>query len=235
MDLSEEVFYILIFLAVAFNLLFVALVVAYLRLVKRHLTLETKLKEYTLETDKVMARAQKEAQGIITDAHHKASSIISQTQDFTGKYESKMGEEFAKAQEAYKAQYGKAIGDIQKESIQMIQNISKEVDNQFAENRSNMTKAMEEEFESLRGAIDSSIKSLMDELSKAVEEERVKARDEFEAQKANKLAHLNEEIESSVKGIVKDVLNSVITLRDQNKIVMESLEKAKKEGKLDEN
>ena len=233
MDLSQESFYIVVFIAVAFNLLFVVLVVAYIRLVKKHLELQRKFEQYSTETDKVLAKAQKEAEGIITQAHNKASSIISETTEFSKHYEKQMAGEITAAESTYKKQYEKALKQVQEESIKMIQNISNEVNSQFASNREEFKKEMIDELAKVKKIVEASLSSLMQDLSQAIDYERSRARDEFQAQRNAKLVQLDKQVTQSVSKIVKEVLDSGITIRDQDKLVKEALDQAKKEGRFE--
>ena len=200
------------------------------KLSKKEIAEEKKLDD---KTSKILEKAQSEYAQVIAEANKKAREILKSAvtvKKGSDKKLEKALEEFEKSQEEAITQAAKQVlnrykikmDEVSSKDINTIGNISKDIEKYTSAQVQDYKNIIEEETFASQKA-----------LGKKIDEEYKQTENELNDYKRNKLKAIDENIYRIVQETVKLTLEMSLTAKDGEDLVIEALEKAKQEGKLD--
>lgn len=202
------------------SLLLLSIGVMYtMRLYKQEKELKSKEKELHASGEKILEQATQQAQGILKHALNKAEELVDKTDVFHENLEHKLTNTLKEKSMNVTKTFDTTVADMKKEYLQ-------EINDTFAglekEGKKNM-----EEFQVLLKKEGLSHKTFFDQ---KLEQEFESAKAEIEGYKKLKMEEAEKLINSSVNKLAIEVLGKAIPAKDQERLVIEALEKAKKDG-----
>lgn len=180
----------------------------------------------------IESEAHKKASHILQEARSKAIKII---EDTNVSYEllKKTFEQQLKAASYHSSQkfegisdeflkvYQKTLTDLKDNNIKIISNISKDIENSTRLELEDFKETLKKETLDSQKIVEGKI-----------EQGYQMAEKELEDYKAERLKKIEDEIYNIIQNVSKEVLGKTLSLQEHEQLVIEALEKAKKEGKL---
>jgi len=232
MTLEPIVFFDLVIATVVLAATLGVLVVSYVKTLEKFKILqETRLTWQKKESD-IESEAHKKAVLILQEARSKATKIISEasaSQDLLKKtFEEQLkaasldqAKKLETISEDFLKAYQTTLADLKGNNIKTVSNISKDIEDS--------TKSELEDFkEILRKETFASQKIVEGK----IEEDYKIVEKELETYKAERLKKIEEEIYNIIQNVSKEVLGKTLSLQEHEQLVIDALEKAKKEGAL---
>ena len=218
-------FYAILVTAISLGLLLVGVVVSYLSLVKKYTAAKESEKKLREDLEKRISQRIDEAniqsQKIIEAANLKAQQVVSDAQ-LRSKTQTDAIEKYA--QEILERQIGEyktMIASIQDKTIKAIQNIPEDIKSTSKSQIESITNSMKSEIDQAEKEIKLNLESLVKNAEVEVNEYK-KAR----------MDQIDTSIIEIVHILAKKIFGKSVALKDQEKLILESLEKAKKQGML---
>jgi F0F1-type ATP synthase membrane subunit b/b' len=176
-------------------------------------------KDLHKSAEKILEQATQQAQGILKHALNKAEELVDKTDVFHENLEHKLTNTLKEKSTDVAKTFDTTAQDLKKEYLDEINTTFKTLEK---EGKKNM-----EEFQLLLKQQGLSHKSFFDE---KLEEEFEAAKAEIDGYKKKKMAEIEKLMNASVDKLAKQVLGKAIPAADQERLVLEALEKAKNEG-----
>ncbi len=215
--LDQVIIYIFIFVFASLVLFFVALVIAYVKLINRYLDLKQG-KDKGLDPQELIAKANLRSQKILQNASLKAQEIIAESERFLEREDSNLSLKLDKINEIYVKRYSEALQIIQEETLKILQNIPNDL-------KVFLISAVDD----FRATLTKDAVKAQDQITKSLQESLVAAQHELEKYKEARKRQVDEEILNLVVEVTKRVLGKEISLDEHEKLVLKSLEEAKRE------
>jgi len=219
MQVSDPiVLYILILVFVSLVLLLIGVILLYLKLVKT-------FDDYRRGRDKdvdpatLIAQAQIKSQKILEEAHRKAAEMLANAQAFLQKDENNLVTEIEKANKASEKIFQQSLEEIQKHSIQMVQNIPQDIKITLISTLDNFRISLTQE-----------VTKAQQEANNAIKQAYARALEEVESYKEERMKQVDSSILSIVKDVTEKVLSKEISLEEHEKLVLRALEEARKQN-----
>lgn len=198
--------------------------------------LHKKMKHSKLTEEKrwreIEAKAQKDYQEILETANKKAEEIIQNSTRISFDISSSLRQTIDKALLDHKSsldttsltltnKYAGELEEINKHNLELLTNVYKDIEIDAKAKFESYQKVLQEQtFEAERQA------------KVRIEEEYVSLEKELAVARERKIAELNDKVESLVKAISKDVVGKSLDPTTVSSLIIDSLEKAKKEGAI---
>jgi hypothetical protein len=204
------------FLTLAGSLFTITFVVYYMaRLHKKEKEFEERITKKDTEYHKIVDDALSKERKILTDATDEADKIITDT-----KYIS------SASKESLDNALKKLVTDIEKES----DSSGKDIMNSYQSSLKEITSSSLQNFNKISKELEADLQKQIKEFNDA---QLGSVKKELEAYKASQLKLTEEMVAKVVSQVSQDVLNKTISTDDHQKLVIESFEKAKKQGLFD--
>ena len=220
---SDILLYGLVLISIALGLFVLALVVSYLRIVRRYSQLKeekSKLEaEAKLKAEKKLEEASKVSEQIIQEARIKASEIIKKTETFSRETKDAMIAELGKVSTEYIGSYKQALNEAKTETVSVLAGVSKDL----------KSKALSE-VETFKGSLQAEIKSSQEALRQAVNAGYQKIEGEIDKYRKVRLQQVDVAIFEILREVSQRVIGKALTLEEHEELVIKSLEEAKKEN-----
>jgi hypothetical protein len=201
-------------------------------LIKSHRQIQRLREEEKAKWQELEVRAQREYQEIIQNANKKAQEIMLQSiqikKDATNNFQSSLDSIVQNQKDVLSntslevtGKYKELIERANQQNIDILTNIYKDIEKQAKNSYSRYVNLLEHQtFEAEKIA------------ETRMKEEYEKLEIELKQQKELKLQELNEKIFKIIQKVSKEVIGRSITPADHDTLIIEALEKAKKEGSL---
>ncbi len=222
LNLDTTTLYILMLLVSALGLLLLSMVVMYVRLIKKHTDLlsdftSTKRKEKELQ-DKLHFEAQVKAQEIIEVARKQAQKLLEDATTFSEADEKSLDVLIEQTKKQYADKYSQLLASFEKKSDQAFVHLSDDVKQYIIKEMDHFQELLGQELKNFH----------------SVAQERfvgayTKMEQEIDLIKEQRLRRLDERILTIVEGISQDVLGKEISIDEHEKLILKSLEEAKKQ------
>jgi F0F1-type ATP synthase membrane subunit b/b' len=220
---ARELFYIVAFISAALGLLLIALLISYLKLVRKYAALkdeEGNLKlDISKQTSEKMNQTQEESKKILEDAYKKAGEIVSASEIFTQEEKQKFADLLTKVANEEIQNYQAVLAETGKVSIKTIQSISKDIEGQIIP-----------EVEKIKDSIENEIQKAGDDAKKMVGNTYATLSSEIENYKRTIFGEIDEVFLNVIREMSIKVLGKVINKKEQEELVMKALEEAKKQN-----
>jgi F0F1-type ATP synthase membrane subunit b/b' len=225
MTIEPIVFFDLVIATVVLAAVLGVVVISYVKTIQKFRDLQRK------ESD-IEAEAHQKAGLILQEAREKATKIIGEitfSQDqLRNSFEEHLKEASAKSavklegiSEEFLKSYQNTLINLRNNNIKIISNISKDVENTTRSELQNFGEALKKE------TIDS--QKIVD---KKIEEEYEKTEKELESYRTEAFKKINDQIYNIIQNISNEILGKSISLQDHEWLIINALEKAKKQGLL---
>lgn len=187
------------------------------------------------ESEAILEKARVEARDINSRASVKAAEILEATKLFTSvsekEIEKKLGafvegerEQLQKNAEKFRGVYETLAVDARQSYLSLAQSLAKTLEEDGKKTMLDFRKNLEEEVVRYRSETDEKLKEWHNAL-----------RQEMDDYRAESLLKVDEAIYRIIGRVAKEILGEVLDLRHHQKLVLSSLERAKKEGFFHEN
>lgn len=209
-------------LAVIFGVLIVCLIgmfASFLFTLRR----ETRVKRTELTPDKITEEAGKKSVKILEDAHKKAREILSEAKGFSDRSESIIQKEAQKSSELYLGIYENAVNQTKLEAIKTIQNIPEDVKNSVDDLLTEFNKEL-----------NFTVTEAQKKMDKNILELNAKYQEELGREKQLLVSRLEEKIVRIVSKIVEESIGKSMSDVEHEKLILKSLDQAKKEGAFED-
>lgn len=184
------------------------------------------------DSEDILDKAHQKEKLMIEEAIDKSTEVLKQTDFFTDRMKDKVNHDLHGAIEKFSHELDKKLDQL-----------SVEYDKTFESLRSEYTQAVKETIErihtlgdgelaQIQEALNSKSLTMQDYLQKKVDQEFANAQQEVENFKQYRLKQIETSLDELVLQIAQRVLGESISMRDHEQLVIDSLEKAKKEGLL---
>lgn len=220
---SDILLYGSVLIAIALGLLVLALVVSYVRLVRRFNLLKEEKSKLTantrLEAEKILDDAQKTAEQVVREARVKASEIITKTEAFSKETKEAMVAQLGQVSKEYVDNYKQALNQANTETVNVLAEVSKDL----------KSKALSE-VKTFKGSLEAEIQSSQQALRQAVNEGYKKIEGEIDKYRQARLQQVDQAIFELLREVSQRVMGKALTLEEHEELVIKSLEEAKKEN-----
>jgi F0F1-type ATP synthase membrane subunit b/b' len=214
--MDTALLYIAVLVVSALVLLLIGLLVAYLRLLGKMVTLkEERKQESGLAT---IEQAQAKAQKMIEDARIQAQQVISGAQIFTNNQAGVLQKEIQNATQANSAKYQESLKLVQNESIRMLSSVPKDVGT-----------ALSSQLVNIRATIQQEIEKASTDAKAQVDNAYKNAEAEVQNYKLQRLKQIDDSIISILEEVSRKVLAKQISHDEHEKLVTKALEEAKEQ------
>jgi len=218
MLVDQTITYIVIISISSLIVLLVAVVILYLRMVKKYIDLkEGKDKEIDPQT--LIYQAQEKAQRILEKAEGEARDIVSKAKTFLDLNQNLVAKELEQATKIYAKKYQQILLATQDHILKMLQNIPKDTKD-----------ILLAEIASIRAQLGEETQKSMEEAKRLVTEAYQKAEAEVEEYRNERLRNIDESIVMILKEVARKVLAKEISQEEHEKLVLKALEEAKRQG-----
>ncbi len=201
----------------------------YEKLTKKEAGEEKKLDD---KTSKIIEKAQKDYAKIIIEANKKAGQILKDAVLI----KKTSNKQLEKALEEFELQQENAINQAAKEVLDRYKIKLDEVSTKDIDTIGNVSKDIEKytssQVEEYKNIIEEETLSSQKALEKRIEDEYQKVEEELKTYRNDKLKNIDENILKIVEDVVRVTLEKSINIQGSEDTVIEALENAKKEGKL---
>ncbi len=195
---------------------------------------EKRIKEEMRDIDKKVTSVTEEAhfraKMIIIHAVQKAQEVLSQTEylknDLTHEARQKVQDMAETYLQSFKSDAGEA-GEAYKKTLHDIHTKFLEDEKMISQE---MQQIQKQEIESFKNTLKGNAVTAGGYLQKKVDTEFEKAKGEIENYKQEKIRQINKSIDELAMKLAREVLGKSISLEDHQKLIVEALEKAKREG-----
>lgn len=164
----------------------------------------------------LVERARDKAHDILEDANAKAGTTLTQALVFTDHESHLLQEELVKTSEEIKSHYKMLMEQIKKDTINTFQNVSKGIEQESLAELDDFKKMLQEETVAAQKII-----------GQKLEQEYEGMRGELQTYKASELQKIDQSIYKLLRTVSEMVIGKALNLEEQQKLVLDSLEKAK--------
>lgn len=178
---------------------------------------EKTLKDY----EKVLTKAHKRARQVVRDASKKAQSLLAQTSDFDKTALTDLTQKLQEETTSLLSSYHTALTQAVSGENQTLVLAASE-----------MEKMTEKELEAYSQQLTQTLVVSQDKINQEVAQDLEKAKQEIEQYKNGQMEKARAEITDLVQKIAFAVLGKALSMEDHEKLIIASLEEAKKEGLL---
>lgn len=221
--MEPTIVYLIILVVASVALITIGVVVAYLRLVSKHLKLmeeQTSLKSLlSSEKEKILAEASYQSSKMLEEARFKAQEIVKNAEIFGKDEKEKFSMEIEKVTENWSREYQAVLHEVQGQAITMIQNVSKDLKGEALK-----------EIENFRVALQVQVAKSQEDTRAIVENAYKAIGAEVEKYKELRLKKVDETILELIKEVSKKVLGKEISSEEHERLVTKSLEEAKRQN-----
>lgn len=232
MDANLISFLVIYIIAVTLLGALLFIVLAYFKLLKRYNSLEIEEEELKKKNLESLQKAQKDYVQIIQDARLKAQKLIrsavkeNNSSDLAldralKDLEAKQEEIIQKASQDLLEKYKEKLSKTNEKNIQILTNISKDIEEYTENELTDYKKTIEEETTDSQKIV-----------GEKIEEKYTKLEEELKDYKQKQLEKINAEIGSILKDVAMDVLGKSLDVNEQEELVTQALERAKNEHKI---
>lgn len=217
---DQSLIYIALLILVSLALLLISLLILYVRLLNRYLAVkEGRSKE--VDPARHLAEAQIRAQKILEEAHFKARETVEKSNQFLKLEESAVVTTLEKANLNFTKLYSDALSQITKDSGKILQALPQEIKLLMVSSIDNFRQSLQKEV----AATQAKVADSMSQSFKAAEAE-------VENYKKLRQTQIDKEAVKLVVEVTKKVLGKEISTDEHEKLVLKSLEEAKRQGIL---
>lgn len=211
---------------IVFGYLYAALLSKYNQLQKQNLYLRFHVQEKSLQK---VNKAKERSLEIIADAAMQAEALLQQAELFKSEntehtksaiseLKSKQKEALLKASDDLRREFDEAIKHLQEEDINLLRNITKDIENIASENIKTFENRLQAETVGQQLKVDEQIKEAF-----------LKANQTIEDYKKEKMTELDARITALVIAVTKDVIKKELDNDDHRSFILSALQKAKQE------
>lgn len=217
------------------NLLLLAAIAVYVySLKKKESSLSREESRIHKEAAKVLNRAQEKAEALVEEAVIKSKEVLAETEVFKEDIEKNLRSVFEKAVDKnvrkLESQAESLSGDFEK--------MFKDIRSRYLEQTKDLLDTLQvsgkKGIDEIGTVVKEETLGFQFDLDKKLAEEIAKVSQEVEAYKAEQLKTINESMSKIIAKVSQEVLGKTIPLSDHEDLVIEALEKAKKEGLFNE-
>ena len=236
MDLILQIYLGLTVTLSVFALITAILAIAYSRLFKKYTSLKQeqldKEAEINKKTAEILEKAESDYTKITSDANQRAREIIAKAKLVKKNTEKSLLQTFKELDKEQKKMIKKTTHDIFKkyhlnikdeniDNINIQNNISKDIET-YSKNR----------IEEYKNSTLRETAMSQNALEEKIEEEYETIENKLKNQKAKKLKEIDNNIHEIIRETAKATLGKIISTKDHKDLIIEALEKAKKERKI---
>lgn len=216
--MTDSIFlYTAILIITSLALLLVGVIILYLRLVRKFLSLrEGEGKD--LDPQAILFKAQSKSQDILEDAHRKASEIVGRAEKFLNAQEGKVSQELEKASKSYANYFLDSLRKVEEEAKKSLTGVPEEIKKVYAT-----------EVVNIRTTLEAQLAKAREDSRQIVLEAYKKAEAEVENYKKQRLNQIDESIIIILQEVARRVLSREINQEEHEKLVMKALEEAKRQ------
>ena len=214
--------YTTILVITSLTLLLVGVIVLYLRLVRKYISIRD-AEGKDLDPQAILLNAQNKSQTILEDAHRKASEMVGRAEKFLSAQEGKVAQELEKASKSYANYFQDSLRSVEEEAKKSLNNVPEEIKKVYATEIVNIRTTLEAQFVKAR-----------EDSRQIVLEAYKKAEAEVEKYKKQRLNQIDESIIIILQEVARRVLSREINQEEHEKLVMKALEEAKKQHVFEE-
>lgn len=214
--------YLGLLIIASLTLLLIGVLVLYLRLIRRYLNLREGGRA-ELDSQTLLANAQKKSQEILEEAHKKASEIVERSEKFLQAQEGKVAKELEKASKTYANYFQDALRRVEQEASETLKNVPEEIKKVYAT-----------EIVNIRTTLDAQLSKAREDSRQIVLEAYQKAEAEVENYKKKRLSQIDDSIIIILQEVARRVLSREINQEEHERLVMKALQEAKREHVFEE-
>lgn len=218
---------ILLFLVAAFGLLVVAMVFMFIRVYTRLQKIQSSV---TADRVTLLKKAQDAADSLVAEAQRNAQAIIANANNFNSKAEKIFEIEMQKATGMYAEKYNELLKSLSVKMESLYSELSDKLSTAVTSSASEFDKHVENSLKSLSERINSEVATLHESLTKISEEEKKSLTKEYETIKQQRVDQLESNLVSAVSIIAKDAIGASLSESENEKLILNSLSKAKEKG-----
>lgn len=222
---NSDLFYIIIFISTALGLLLIGVIILYLRLVKKYVSLkenETKLRlDLEKEKEEKLKEVSMKSQKILEEAYAKAQEIVSLSQVFNDEQKRKLAEALSKVSNEELREYQTVLTEAGKVSIAMLKNLSTDLSSKFTPEIENIKTLVQEEIEKGTKGTREAITNAYASLDKEINDYK-----KLIFSQIDKIAL------DLIREISLKVLGKTLSKKEHEELVIKALNEAKKENIL---
>lgn len=234
MNIDSTIIFDLVFTIFTLGLALIVIVIFFSRLLKRSNRYQKELESLKADIARKNSLLLDEARGkavrMIDDANNKALDIIQKSNLFIGISNENFNNQlrtvtqtqlksFEKSTSDFIKLYERVLNDLKTKNIEIFQNISKNIEVNTLD-----------EIKKFKETIEKETISSEKMLKKKVSHEYMLAKKDIEAYREEKINSINNNIYEILERVSKIVIGKAIDLSSQEQLIIDSLEKAKKEG-----
>lgn len=225
MSIEPIVFFDLVISLTILTGALVTLVISYSRMLKKFHSLQKEEEHLKLQMHKksldVLEEARGQATKIITNAHFTADMSKVDFNDKLAAASISHIKDFENASSELLKIYQKELNALKENTIITVKNISKDIETNTVEDLRDFEEVLKRETFASQKIVEEKIEETYKETQK-----------EIEAYKAAEIKRVDDRIYKLLQTVSKLVLGKAISLQDHEQLVIEALDKAKKEGIL---
>ncbi len=216
--MDNTLIYVLALISVSLVLLAIGLVTLYLKLIDKYNELKHGKETQQVNPETLIAQARARSQQILEEAHTKAVSLLSGSQEFMKRDEGLIAKQLEKAQEEYSKTYKDLITASGVKAQTMIDRIPQEI-------KMTLVSAID----NFRVSLTQEIGKAQEEANKAIREAYQNAADEVNKYKEERMKQVDASILDIIKEVTEKVLSKSVSVDEHEKLVQRALEEAKKQ------
>ena len=218
MQIDQGLIYIIVLIFTVLTLFLVGVLVAYLKLIRNYLDVKEGKDRYP-DPKALLLRAHAKSQKIIEDATDQASQIVSSTEVLKTRNLDNIQKQIEKAELNNFKLYQESVSKIQEESIRVLQNVPEYI-------RALLSK----EVLVVKDDLLSEIKTAQINAKTLITQAYDKADSEVAVYRKMRIDALDKSIINIVAQVSRKVLNKEIDMSEHEKLVIKSLEEAKRQN-----
>jgi len=189
---------------------------------KREKDFEDRFEDLEEDYDSILLRAHKKAEEIVKQAADKAKVLLMSTKDVKDYAQKDIDDAIQKEKEELLQSFTASVEGIKNDALQYIK--------QMADQTQNLT---QQELISFRDGMQKNLVQVQILETQKMTDEARKTLQALQDYKARQLEKVKKQLSDIIVKVSEDVIGQSIPLTDHEKLVLESLEKAKQEGFFD--
>jgi len=218
---SEILFYGLTLISISLSFLVIALVILFVRSIASYHKLKEekdKLQANAVQlSQQILEEAQSKSEKIIVEARTKAAEILKTATIFTKDERENLNAGFAKATLGYIEEYRNILEGTKAQTLQILNNVSKDVKDQAGAGVSEMRQAITAEIEKAQVSLTQTFRLSFEKIDK-----------ELALYKDAKIKRINESVFEILKKATQNILGKSLNMSEHEDLILNSLEEAKK-------
>jgi len=213
------------------NLLLLLAIAVYLAYLKhQESVLKKEESRFYREADKILGRAQAKAEALMEETVAKSQEILAETKSFKKEIEENLSAIFEKAAQTHAQKLAEEVASLNQSFRDLFEEMKVKYLNQTKTILNHLEVSGQKGVGELSEVVKEETLDFRSALEKKMNEEVAKAEKEIEAYRLEQLKNIDNSLVKILSRVSQEVLGKAISLADHEELIIEALERAKREG-----